>query len=95
MFVDHRISVIKARSNYDLRVASDRLHIVDGLLIAVGNIDEIISLIKKSKDTKEARAALMGKYTLSEKQANAVLDMKLSRLTVARDGDRCRPRREN
>jgi DNA gyrase subunit A len=81
VFVDHRISVIKARSNYDLRVASDRLHIVDGLLIAVGSIDQIISLIKKSKDTKEARAALMSKYELSEKQSNAVLDMKLSRLT--------------
>jgi DNA gyrase subunit A len=81
VFVDHRVSVIKARSNYDLRVASDRLHIVDGLLIAVGNIDQIISLIKKSKDTKEARAALMSKYELSEKQSNAVLDMKLSRLT--------------
>ncbi len=81
VFVDHRIGVIKARSNYDLRVASDRLHIVDGLLIAVSRIDEIILLIKKSKDTKEARAALMSKYELSEKQSNAVLDMKLSRLT--------------
>jgi DNA gyrase subunit A len=81
VFVDHRVSVITARSNYDLRVASERLHIVDGLLIAVSHIDELVSLIKKSKDIKEARAALIDKYGVSEKQANAVLDMKLSRLT--------------
>jgi DNA gyrase subunit A len=81
VFVDHRVSVIKARSNYDLRVASDRLHIVDGLIVAVVNIDEIVSIIKKSKDIKEARLALAEQYRLSEKQANAVLDMKLSRLT--------------
>ena len=81
VFVDHRLSVIKARSNYDLRIATERLHIVEGLLIAVDNIDELVSIIKKSKDIKEARAALINKYAMSEKQANAVLDMKLGRLT--------------
>ena len=82
IFVDHRVSVIKARSNFDLRVASDRLHLVEGLLTAVGNIDGVVAAIRKSKDVKEARTTLMGGYNLSEKQANAILEMRLSRLTA-------------
>ncbi len=80
-FVDHRISVIKNRTNFDLRIARDRLHIVDGLLVAVQNIEEVVDRIKKSSEIKGARAALMEVYSLSEKQANAILDMKLSKLT--------------
>ncbi|MDE1865979.1 MAG: hypothetical protein KGH94_05065 [Candidatus Micrarchaeota archaeon] len=80
-FVDHRISVIKNRSSFDLRVATDRLHLVEGLLVALENIEEIVALIKGSKELKDARAGLIQSYTLSEKQANAILDMKLSKLT--------------
>ncbi len=80
-FVDHRLDVIKKRTKFDLDVASDRLHIVDGLLIAIVNINEVIATIKKSSDAKEARSHLMSKYSLSEKQATAILDMKLSKLT--------------
>ena len=80
-FVEHRINVIKNRSKFDLQVATDRLHLVEGLLIALENIEEIVALIKGSKELKEARAGMIQKYTLSEKQANAILDMKLSKLT--------------
>ena len=80
-FVDHRIIVIKNRSAYDLKIATDRLHIVEGLLVALQNIEQIVAAIKKSKEIKEARIHLMQTYTLSEKQANAILDMKLSKLT--------------
>ena len=81
VFVDHRLDVIKRRTKFDLDVASDRMHIVDGLLIAIANINEVIAAIKKSSDAKEARGQLMSKYSLSEKQATAILDMKLSKLT--------------
>lgn len=86
VFVDHRIGVIKARTKYDLDVATDRLHIVEGLLIAIANINEVIATIKKSSDTKEARTNLMNGYKISEKQANAILDMKLSKLTSLESG---------
>ncbi|MCL5423678.1 MAG: DNA gyrase subunit A, partial [Candidatus Marsarchaeota archaeon] len=81
VFVDHRFDVITKRTIYDLNVAKDRMHIVKGLVIAMENIDDVVSLIKASHDTKDARSALMEKYVLSEKQASAILDMKLSRLT--------------
>ncbi len=81
IFVDHRLESIKARTRHELKVAADRLHIVEGLLIAVNDIDRTVGIIKGSADTKEARANLMSAYSLSEKQATAILDMKLSRLT--------------
>ncbi len=81
IFVEHRIEVVKARTRYELRVATDRLHIVDGLVIAVNDIDNTISIIKGSADTKEAKGRLMEEYSLSDKQATAILDMKLSKLT--------------
>ncbi len=81
IFVDHRIDVIRNRTQYDLNIASDRLHIVEGLLVAVNDIDKVISIIKKSADVKAARSALMDKYSISDKQANAILDMRLSKLT--------------
>ncbi len=80
-FVEHRISVIRNRSNFELRLAKDRLHIVEGLLVAVQNIEKVIDGIKSSRDIKEARSVLMLDYSLSEKQVNAILDMKLSKLT--------------
>jgi len=81
VFVDHRIKVITNRTKYDLNVATDRMHIVDGLMVAVENIDDVVALIRASADIKVARQSLIESYKLSEKQANAVLDMKLSKLT--------------
>ncbi|MEM0149663.1 MAG: DNA gyrase subunit A, partial [Candidatus Micrarchaeaceae archaeon] len=81
VFVDHRFKIITNRTKYDLSVAKDRMHIVDGLMIAVENIDAVVALIRRSEDIKAARQSLIGAYNMSEKQANAVLDMKLSKLT--------------
>ncbi len=80
-FIDHRLDVILKRSNYELKVATDRLHIVDGLVIALASIDEIIKTIKKSEELGDARKNLIAQFRLSEKQANAILEMRLSRLT--------------
>jgi DNA gyrase subunit A len=80
-FVDHRHDVVVRRAQYELRHAEERAHIVEGLRIAVENIDAIVALIKKSKDTDTARDALMKKFKLSERQAQAILDMRLARLT--------------
>ncbi len=81
VFIDHRVEVIKARTKYDLDVAADRLHIVEGLLVAIANISKVIAVIRESADTKEARGNLIKAYGITEKQANAILDMKLSKLT--------------
>jgi DNA gyrase subunit A len=80
-FVDHRHDVVVRRAQFELRHAEDRAHIVEGLRIAVEHIDEIVALIKKSKDTDAARNGLMKKFELSERQAQAILDMRLARLT--------------
>jgi DNA gyrase subunit A len=80
-FIDHRLEVITRRSADELGVATDRLHIVGGLVIALGSIDEVIKTIKKSDALADARSNLMGQFRLSEKQANAILEMKLSKLT--------------
>ena len=80
-FVEHRKEVITKRTEYDLRKAKDRLHILEGLKIALDNIDEVIALIKASKDTPSARASLMERFKLTEKQSNAILEMRLQRLT--------------
>ncbi len=80
-FVNHRFNVITNTTKYDLGIAKDRQHIVSGLIIAVNNIDDVVALIRKSTDAKAAKASLMARYSISEKQANAVLDMKLSKLT--------------
>jgi DNA gyrase subunit A len=80
-FVDHRVEVIKNRTKYDLGVATDRLHIVQGLLTAIHDIDSAVAIIRKASDSKEAKAALIAGFSLSEKQASAILDMKLAKLT--------------
>ena len=80
-FLTHRREVVLKRSRYELNVAQARLHIVEGLLLAITQIDSIIASIKSSSDTNEARGKLMSGYGLTEKQSNAILDMKLSRLT--------------
>ncbi len=81
-FVKHRKEVVTRRTAFDLRKAEERDHILQGLLIALESIDEVIALIKKSNDTGEARKGLMANYVLTEIQANAILDMKLSRLAA-------------
>ncbi len=80
-FLEHREDVIVRRTRFDLRKAEERAHIVQGLLVAVENIDEVVKIIKASADPDEARAQLMERFTLSELQAQAILDMRLARLT--------------
>ena len=80
-FITFRREVVCKRSTFELRVAKDRLHIVEGLLVAISRISEIIKTIKESNEVSEARANLVSTYALSEKQANAILEMRLSRLT--------------
>ena len=80
-FIEHRHEVVVRRTKYDLRKAEERAHILEGYRIALDNIDAVIELIKKSKDTPTAREGLMKKFKLSEIQANAILDMRLARLT--------------
>jgi DNA gyrase subunit A len=80
-FIDHRLDVIIRRSKYQLKRAEDRLHIVQGYLKALSAIDEVIAIIRKSKDTPEARERLMKRLTLSQIQADAILEMPLRRLT--------------
>lgn len=79
-FIAHRKEVVIRRTKYDLRIAEAREHILLGLKKALDHIDEIIALIKKSKDVDDARAGLMSKFKFSELQANAILDMRLQKL---------------
>jgi DNA gyrase subunit A len=81
-YVDHRLEVIVRRSRFRLGKAQDRLHIVEGFLIALDAIDEVVRLIRASQDTAAARAGLMERFSLSELQANAILEMPLRRLTA-------------
>ncbi|MEQ9007088.1 MAG: DNA gyrase subunit A, partial [Ekhidna sp.] len=80
-FVDHRHEVVVRRTEYELDEAERRAHILEGYLIALDNLDEVINLIRKSKDPDEARIGLIEKFSLSEVQAKAILDMRLQRLT--------------
>ncbi len=80
-FIEHRVEVITRKARFDLRKASDRLHIVVGLLKALNSLDQIIKLIKESNSTEEARNAIIENCELSEKQADAILEMQLRRLT--------------
>ena len=81
LFLNHRKTVVIRRTIFDLQKAKARAHILEGLTIALENIDDVIELIKNSQDTNDARNGLMQKFRLSELQSNAILDMKLSRLT--------------
>ncbi|MDI6727641.1 MAG: DNA gyrase subunit A [Thermodesulfovibrionales bacterium] len=80
-FLHHRRDVILRRTRFELRKAEERAHILEGLKIALDHLDEIITLIRNSKNPEEARNGLMTKYPLTEVQAQAILDMKLQRLT--------------
>lgn len=81
VFLDHRLSVTRRRSEYRLRQNQDRLHLVEGLLIAVVDIDDVIAIIRSSDDTATARERLMVAFDLSELQANHILELRLRRLT--------------
>ncbi len=81
VYVTHRQGVIRKAKEFDLDKAQKRLHIVDGLLIAQKNIDEVIRMIKSSKSKNDAIASLIQKFELTQKQSEAILDMKLSNLT--------------
>jgi DNA gyrase subunit A len=80
-YVKHRENVVTRRAKFDLRKAEEQAHILEGLLIALQDIDGVVQLIKKSKSVDEARSGLMKKYKLSEIQAQAILDMRLQKLT--------------
>ncbi|MCX7944409.1 MAG: DNA gyrase subunit A [Deltaproteobacteria bacterium] len=81
-FIAHRRDVVFRRTRFRLKKAEARAHILEGLKIAVDNIDEVISIIRSSKSVESAREHLMHRFELSETQANAILDMKLSKLTA-------------
>ncbi|MBI2641736.1 DNA gyrase subunit A, partial [Candidatus Roizmanbacteria bacterium] len=81
LYLKHRVTIVTKRSQYELRQARERAHILEGYLIALAHIDEIIEIIKKSKDETSARISLVKKFSLSEIQAQAILDMQLKRLT--------------
>ncbi len=80
-FLDHRMEVLVRRTKYELAAAERRAHILEGYIIALDNIDEVIETIKKSRDAETAKVNLMKKFSLSEIQAKAILDMRLQRLT--------------
>lgn len=80
-YVEHRQDVIIRRTKYDLKIAQDRLHIVEGLRKAIDVLDEVIEIIRNSKDRETARQALMNGFAFTEIQANAILDMRLAQLT--------------
>ncbi len=82
IFVEHRRTVIVRRSNYELGKARARLHVLDGLLIALDHIDAVIETIRRSRDAEEARVRLIERFDLSEIQAQAILDMQLRRLAA-------------
>lgn len=80
-YIKHRENVVTRRTKFDLRKAEEQAHILEGLLIALDNIDAIIKLIRKSKNVDEARSDLMSKFKLSQIQSQAILDMRLQKLT--------------
>ena len=80
-FLKNQKDVVEKRTRYDLKQAEARAHILEGLMVAVDNLDEVIRLIRASKNPKEAREALMSTFSLDEVQAQAILDMRLQRLT--------------
>ena len=81
-YLEHQKEVITRRTIYDLERAKERAHIIEGLVIALANIDEVIQIIKTSRERSDAMARLCQNFELTEKQANAILDMRLARLTA-------------
>ncbi|MCT1998752.1 DNA topoisomerase IV subunit A [Brachybacterium muris] len=81
VFVDHRITVVRRRTEYRLRKRLDRLHLVEGLLLAIVDIDEVIQIVRSSDDAESARTRLMGVFDLTHVQAEYILELRLRRLT--------------
>jgi DNA gyrase subunit A len=82
LFIDHRVNVVRRRTEYDLRKAQERAHILEGFLKALSQLDAIIKLIRASKTPAEARAGLIANFEFSDRQAQAILEMQLQRLTA-------------
>ncbi len=82
VYLEHRLEVVRRRSEYDLERARHRAHILEGLRVALKNLDEVIGLIRRAPDADEARARLVKRFNLSETQAQAILDMQLRRLAA-------------
>ena len=82
IYIDHRLNVIQRRTQHDLEKAQARAHILEGLLIALANLDEVIETIRNAPDVSTARESLMSLFDLTEEQANAILDMQLRRLAA-------------
>ncbi|MCR4790269.1 MAG: DNA gyrase subunit A, partial [Treponemataceae bacterium] len=80
-FVDHRDEVITRRTIYDLKIAKHKMHILEALIIAINNIDEVIKIIKASRDTEDAKNQLEARFNFDDEQAQAIVDMQLKRLT--------------
>jgi DNA gyrase subunit A len=80
-FIEHRVDVVTRRTRYDLRKAEERAHILEGLIIALANIDEVVAIIKASRDVAAARLKLQEHFLLSESQSEAIVEMRLGRLT--------------
>ncbi len=80
-YIEYRIEIITRRTTYDLKKAKEKMHILEGLVIALKNIDEVIKIIRQSKEVDEAKDRLMKRFKLSEIQAKAILDMRLQKLT--------------
>lgn len=81
-YLDHQMEVIERRTRFRLQEAQDRVHILEGLIIAVDNIDEVVTIIRGSEDTAAAKGGLVDRFELSDRQATAILDMPLRRLTA-------------
>jgi DNA gyrase subunit A len=81
-YIDFRVEVVRRRAEFDLKKAKARLHVLEGLRIAIDNLDRVIALIRASADVEEARSSLMSEFSLSEIQAQAILDMQLRRLAA-------------
>jgi DNA gyrase subunit A len=82
LFIDHRVNVVRRRTEYDLRKAQERAHILEGFLKALSQLDGIIKLIRASKTPREARDGLIGQFAFTERQAQAILELQLQRLTA-------------
>ena len=80
-FLQHRIEVVNRRTRYELRQAEDKMHLLEGLMIALQNLDDVLEIIRKAESGATAEAALVERYALSKRQAHGILDMKLQRLT--------------
>mgnify|MGYP003315346199 FL=1 len=85
-YIDHRLQVIVRKARHDIEKANTRAHIVEGLRIALSNIDEVIAIIRASSNSEEAGQALRDRFTLTDRQSRAILEMPLHRLTSLEQG---------